>query len=216
MTRMTRPDCAVICNLINAHTHTHTHTHTHKVSLIPPWEDQCEWHRITRMTRPDCAVMCNLINTHTHKHTPGKSTNVPSLFPLRPLSPSRASKAAAGGAQQRLAARREAKRQRAAARRQLRREQQAAVSDVLQQEINEYLASFDPEKPLYQDGWAMGKMQENFQRRSQSMCNLCCLVFGAVVHRCGVLESRTLRVSFAMHAVRTCKCTFFSCGSNRH
>ena len=46
---------------------THTHTHTH------PWEDQCEWHRMTRMTGPDCAVMCNLINTHTHtspKHTP--------------------------------------------------------------------------------------------------------------------------------------------------
>ena len=24
MTRMTRPDCAVMCNLINTHTHTHT------------------------------------------------------------------------------------------------------------------------------------------------------------------------------------------------
>ena len=43
------------------------YTHTH-VSLIPPWEDQREWHRMTRMTRPDCAVMCNLINTHTHTH----------------------------------------------------------------------------------------------------------------------------------------------------
>ena len=31
-----------------------------------PWEDQCEWHRMTRMTGPDCAVMCNLISTHTH------------------------------------------------------------------------------------------------------------------------------------------------------
>ena len=42
-----------------------THTYTHiQVSLIPPWEDQCEWHRMTRMTGPDCAViMCNLINT---------------------------------------------------------------------------------------------------------------------------------------------------------
>ena len=60
MTRMTGPDCAVImCNSINTHTHT-------PVSLIPPWEDQCEWHRMTRMTRPDCAVMCNLINTYTH------------------------------------------------------------------------------------------------------------------------------------------------------
>ena len=28
MTRMTRPYCAVMCNLINTHTHTHTHTHT--------------------------------------------------------------------------------------------------------------------------------------------------------------------------------------------
>ena len=25
--RMTGPDCAVMCNLINTHTHTHTHTH---------------------------------------------------------------------------------------------------------------------------------------------------------------------------------------------
>ena len=25
MTRMTGPDCAVMCNLINIHTHTHTH-----------------------------------------------------------------------------------------------------------------------------------------------------------------------------------------------
>ena len=54
----------------NKYTHTHTHTHTHtQVPLIPPWEDQCEWHRMTRMTGPDCAVMCNLINTHTHTHT---------------------------------------------------------------------------------------------------------------------------------------------------
>ena len=47
----------------NKYTHTHTHT---QVSLIPPWEDQGEWHRMTRMTRPDCAVF---INTHTHTHT---------------------------------------------------------------------------------------------------------------------------------------------------
>ena len=29
MTRMTRPDCPVMCNIINIYTHTHTHTHTH-------------------------------------------------------------------------------------------------------------------------------------------------------------------------------------------
>ena len=66
MTRMTGPDCVVMCNLIN----THTHTHTFVTSIIdPPWVDQCEWHRMTRMTGPDCVVMCNLINTHTHTHT---------------------------------------------------------------------------------------------------------------------------------------------------
>ena len=47
---------------------------THTLSLIPPWEDQREWHRMTRMTRPDCAVMCNLINTHTHSVTVGFSS----------------------------------------------------------------------------------------------------------------------------------------------
>ena len=66
MTRMTKPDCAVMCNL---------HTHT-QVSLIPPREDQCEWHRMTRMTGPDCVVMCNLINTHTHTHTSFKKNNL--------------------------------------------------------------------------------------------------------------------------------------------
>ena len=32
MTRMTGPDCVVMCNLINTHTHTHIHAciHTHK------------------------------------------------------------------------------------------------------------------------------------------------------------------------------------------
>ena len=55
MTRMTGPDCAVMCNLI--------------IIDPPSWEDQREWHRMTRMTRPDYAVMCNLINTHTHTHT---------------------------------------------------------------------------------------------------------------------------------------------------
>ena len=60
MTRMTGPDCVVMCNLIN--------THTHVTSIIDPPEDQCEWHRMTRMTGPDCAVMCNLINTHAQYH----------------------------------------------------------------------------------------------------------------------------------------------------
>ena len=52
-----------VCSVNVKNTHTHTHT------LIPPPEDQCEWHRMTRMTGPDCVVRCNLINTHTHTHT---------------------------------------------------------------------------------------------------------------------------------------------------
>ena len=38
----------------------------HTYTLIPSWEDQCEWHRMTLMTGPDCAVMCNLINIHIY------------------------------------------------------------------------------------------------------------------------------------------------------
>ena len=62
-------DRAGLRGYVQFNKYTHTHTHTHKqVSLIPPWEDQREWHRMTRMTGPECAVMCNLINTHTHTH----------------------------------------------------------------------------------------------------------------------------------------------------
>ena len=66
MTRMTGPDCAVMCNLINIHTYIRTYIHTYIHTF---WEDQREWHRMTSMTRPDCAVMCNLINIHTYIHT---------------------------------------------------------------------------------------------------------------------------------------------------
>ena len=59
MTRMTGPDCVVMCNLINTYIHTR---------YIHTYEDQRKWHRMTRMTRPDCAVMCNLINIHTYIH----------------------------------------------------------------------------------------------------------------------------------------------------
>ena len=72
MTRMTGPDCVVMCNLINTYIHTYIHAYMHAyihAYLIPPWEDQCEWHRMTRMTGPDCAVMCSLINIHTYIHT---------------------------------------------------------------------------------------------------------------------------------------------------
>ena len=68
-----------MCNLINTYIHTYIHTYMcavmcnliniHAYILIPPWEDQCEWHRMTRMRGPDCAVICNLINIHTYVHT---------------------------------------------------------------------------------------------------------------------------------------------------
>ena len=34
MTRMTGPDCVVMCNFINTHTHTHTHTHGMTTPLL--------------------------------------------------------------------------------------------------------------------------------------------------------------------------------------
>ena len=67
--------------------HAYIHTYIHTVSLIPPWEDQREWHRMTRMTRPDCAVMCNLINIHTYIHT-YIHTQVSGLVPRYLLPPS--------------------------------------------------------------------------------------------------------------------------------
>ena len=84
MTRMTGPDCVVMCNLINTYIHTyihtciHTYTHAyiHTYIHVPPWEDQCEWHRMARMAGPDCAVMCNLIYIHTFIHT-----NIPLIPP---------------------------------------------------------------------------------------------------------------------------------------
>ena len=33
MTRMTRPDCAVMCNLINTHTHTHKSARNLKIAV---------------------------------------------------------------------------------------------------------------------------------------------------------------------------------------
>ena len=52
-----------------------------KVPLIPPWEDQCEWHRTTRMTGPDCAVMYNSKNTHTYTHTQNSDWEWTLLYP---------------------------------------------------------------------------------------------------------------------------------------
>ena len=62
MTRMTGPDCAVICNLINIHTYIHISPLGRiNASVID---------RMTRTTAPDCAVVCNLINIHTYIYSP--------------------------------------------------------------------------------------------------------------------------------------------------
>ena len=53
------------------------HTYMTYISLIPPREDQCEWHRMTRMTGPDCVVMCNLINTYIRVTGRPGSSEVP-------------------------------------------------------------------------------------------------------------------------------------------
>ena len=55
------------------------------------------------------------------------------------------------------------------------REQLAAAAAAMQQD-DEYLASFDPDKSLYQDGWAMGEMPQNFQHKLRSARNLGCIV----------------------------------------
>ena len=43
-------------------------------------------------------------------------------------------------------------------------------------QADKYIASFDPDKPFYQDAWAMLEMQDNFQHKVRSMRNLCCVV----------------------------------------
>ena len=60
MTRMTGPDCAVVCNIINIHTYIHIHNMHAYIHT--------EWHRITRMAGPDCVVVCNLIDIHTYTY----------------------------------------------------------------------------------------------------------------------------------------------------
>ena len=76
MTRMARPDCAVMCNLINTQrerererereTDRQRETDRNRAGLRG-YEQFNKY--TTRMTGPDCAVMCNLINTHTQTHT---------------------------------------------------------------------------------------------------------------------------------------------------
>ena len=59
MTRMTRPDCAVMCNLINTHTHTHTQ---YNGGLLPDiiLLTQCYLHRETCLNAMKRFYICSL------------------------------------------------------------------------------------------------------------------------------------------------------------
>ena len=66
-TRMTGPDCAVMCNLINTYTHTHTHTHE-----PAKHENFCiSARRTSRLVWFVVAAACCLgfLSTHTRKIT---------------------------------------------------------------------------------------------------------------------------------------------------
>ena len=66
MTRMTGPDCAVMCNLINTHTNKNMHNTHKKHKGITPGEDHCEYCRVTMSTGPGCMVVCKLVNNTVH------------------------------------------------------------------------------------------------------------------------------------------------------
>ena len=67
MSRLAQDNRAGLRGYVQFNTYTYIHTYIH--TYIPPWEDRCEWHRMTRMTGPDCAVMCNLISIRTYINT---------------------------------------------------------------------------------------------------------------------------------------------------
>ena len=51
MTRMTGPDCVVMCNLINTHTHTHTHTHYAMIALYV-WSSHLAYNQPGKVASP--------------------------------------------------------------------------------------------------------------------------------------------------------------------
>ena len=58
MTRMTGPDCVVMCNLINTHTHTHTHT-------VGPLVDSNHHSSNERKLGSYSSQCCTFLRTHT-------------------------------------------------------------------------------------------------------------------------------------------------------
>ena len=60
MIRMTGPDHAVICNLIN------THKDDTIVDLELAGQVRVLQHKMSWATGSGCVVKCNLVNTHTH------------------------------------------------------------------------------------------------------------------------------------------------------
>ena len=68
MTRMTGPDCVVMCNLVNTHTHTHTHTHTawrggYADALLH--RRQATWWKVCRKDRARTSQVTNPSNVWT-------------------------------------------------------------------------------------------------------------------------------------------------------
>ena len=59
MTRMTGPDCVVMCNLINTHTHIHTQTHSHYTINKPLFELNVNYHtHMYGSTASDICYVC--------------------------------------------------------------------------------------------------------------------------------------------------------------
>ena len=69
MTRMTGPDCVVMCNLINTHTHTHTHTHSSTALFV-------------KTKRAKRAKRAKRTNTRTPRSRSECLWRMPSISPL--------------------------------------------------------------------------------------------------------------------------------------
>ena len=101
MTRMTGPDCVVMCNLINTHTHTHTHTDVHVLikelairrvehrSEIYSDESQhlAEGTGVTRLRRRFSSVLQQALSFRTRRHLCTQGVALASTRQLRSQDP---------------------------------------------------------------------------------------------------------------------------------
>ena len=76
MTRMTRPDCAVMCNLINTHTHTHTNKNDkEKATRITKSIYMPEKDRPRALDRESLAVASHPIPSPDRNHAPKRAAS---------------------------------------------------------------------------------------------------------------------------------------------